>query len=46
MASDTYPVLPEKLLLISLKMYFTPERTLDYLRSLLDPTNEISSSSP
>lgn len=41
MASNTYPVLPEKLLLISLKMYFTPERTTNYLRSLLDPTNEI-----
>ncbi|KAJ6122931.1 triosephosphate isomerase [Penicillium capsulatum] len=40
MASD-YPVLPEKLLLISLKMYFTPERTLSYLRGLLDPANEI-----
>ncbi|KAJ5133354.1 triosephosphate isomerase [Penicillium atrosanguineum] len=41
MAPTTYPVLPEKLLLISLKMYFTPERTLSYVRGLLDPTNEI-----
>ncbi|CAG8120867.1 unnamed protein product [Penicillium salamii] len=37
----TYPDLPEKLLLISLKMYFTPERTQTYLRSLLNPTNKI-----
>ncbi|KAJ5215732.1 triosephosphate isomerase [Penicillium cinerascens] len=41
MAPTTYPVLPEKLLLISLKMYFTPERTLSYVRALLDPANEI-----
>lgn len=41
MAPTTYPVLPEKLLLISLKMYFTPERTLSYVRGLLDPANEI-----
>jgi triosephosphate isomerase len=41
MAPTTYPVLPEKLLLISLKMYFTPQRTLDYVRGLLDPANEI-----
>lgn len=39
--ASTYPVLPEKLLLISLKMYFTPERTLTYLRDLLNPSNEI-----
>ncbi|KAJ6012045.1 hypothetical protein N7522_002400 [Penicillium canescens] len=38
---STYPVLPEKLLLISLKMYFTPDRTLSYLNALLNPTNEI-----
>ncbi|KAJ5402394.1 uncharacterized protein N7487_008290 [Penicillium crustosum] len=37
----SYPILPEKLLLISLKMYFTPDRTLTYLRDLLNPTNEI-----
>ncbi|EKV09684.1 Triosephosphate isomerase [Penicillium digitatum] len=36
-----YPTLPEKLLLISLKMYFTPDRTITYLRDLLNPTNEI-----
>ncbi|CAL5869677.1 uncharacterized protein PFLUO_LOCUS3907 [Penicillium psychrofluorescens] len=41
MASTTYPVLPENLLLISLKMYFSPDRTLEYLRGLLDPANEI-----
>lgn len=41
MAPTTYPVLPEKLLLISLKMYFTPERTITYVRGLLDPSNEI-----
>ncbi|KAJ5963857.1 Aldolase-type TIM barrel [Penicillium vulpinum] len=39
--ASTYPILPEKLLLISLKMYFTPERTLTYLRELLNPSNEI-----
>ncbi|CAI7569998.1 unnamed protein product [Penicillium discolor] len=37
----SYPILPEKLLLISLKMYFTPDQTLTYLRDLLNPTNEI-----
>lgn len=41
MAPITYPVLPENLLLISLKMYFTPDRTLNYVRGLLDPANEI-----
>ncbi|KAJ5112521.1 triosephosphate isomerase [Penicillium argentinense] len=41
MAPTSYPVLPEKLLLISLKMYFTPQRTLEYVRGLLDPANEI-----
>ncbi|KAL1992138.1 hypothetical protein VTN49DRAFT_4170 [Thermomyces lanuginosus] len=39
--SITYPVLPKKILFISLKMYFTPSRTLEYLRGLLDPKNEI-----
>jgi triosephosphate isomerase len=34
-------MLPEKLLLISLKMYFSPERTTSYMRALLDPANEI-----
>ncbi|KAL4903625.1 hypothetical protein BDW74DRAFT_37020 [Aspergillus multicolor] len=33
----TYPVLPKNLLLISLKMYFEPSRTLEYCRALLDP---------
>ncbi|OQD67897.1 hypothetical protein PENPOL_c003G04669 [Penicillium polonicum] len=37
----SYPILPEKLLLISLKMYFTPDQTLTYLHALLNPTNEI-----
>jgi triosephosphate isomerase len=37
----SYPILPQKLLIISLKMYFTPARTLQYLRDLLDPANEI-----
>ncbi|KAK2794113.1 hypothetical protein FQN52_009195 [Onygenales sp. PD_12] len=36
-----YPPLPKTLLIISLKMYFTPPRTTAYLRSLLDPENEI-----
>ncbi|CRG86819.1 hypothetical protein PISL3812_03831 [Talaromyces islandicus] len=40
-ATVSYPVLPEKLLIISLKMYFTPARTLQYLRDLLNPKNEI-----
>lgn len=39
--ATTYPVLPENLLLISLKMYFTPDRTIKYLHGLLDPANEI-----
>jgi triosephosphate isomerase len=39
--ASPYPILPEKLLLISLKMYFTPDRTLTYLRDLLNPSNEI-----
>jgi triosephosphate isomerase len=39
--SQTYPVLPKNLLLISLKMYFEPSRTLDYCRALLDPKNDI-----
>ncbi|RAL16452.1 triose-phosphate isomerase family protein [Aspergillus homomorphus CBS 101889] len=37
----TYPVLPKNLLIISLKMYFTPDRTIDYCRALLDPKNDI-----
>ena len=36
-----YPVLPNNLLIISLKMYFTPTPTLAYLKALLDPKNEI-----
>ncbi|KAL2834434.1 triosephosphate isomerase [Aspergillus cavernicola] len=38
---QAYPVLPKKLLFISLKMYFTPLRTLEYCRALLDPKNDI-----
>lgn len=40
-SSPQYPALPSNLLIISLKMYFTPTRTLDYLRALLDPKNDI-----
>ncbi|KKK12061.1 hypothetical protein P175DRAFT_0441271 [Aspergillus ochraceoroseus IBT 24754] len=40
-ANQAYPILPNKLLLISLKMYFTPSRTLEYCRALLDPKNDI-----
>ncbi|OJD15559.1 hypothetical protein AJ78_04182 [Emergomyces pasteurianus Ep9510] len=36
-----YPLLPKTLLIISLKMYFTPSRTITYLHDLLDPQNEI-----
>ncbi|OJK02489.1 hypothetical protein ASPACDRAFT_51030 [Aspergillus aculeatus ATCC 16872] len=37
----TYPTLPPTLLIISLKMYFTPARTQEYCRALLDPQNKI-----
>ncbi|KAL4807089.1 Triosephosphate isomerase [Aspergillus unguis] len=40
-SEQTYPVLPKNLLLISLKMYFEPTRTLEYCRALLDPKNDI-----
>lgn len=33
--SQTYPALPSTLLIISLKMYFSPSRTLAYLHGLL-----------
>jgi len=36
-----YPRLPRTLLIISLKMYFTPSRTLGYIRALLDPQNNV-----
>lgn len=36
-----FPTLPPNLLIISLKIYFTPSRTLNYLRALLDPQNDI-----
>lgn len=41
MDTPTFPVLPDTLLIISLKLYFSPSRTLDYLRALLDPANDI-----
>ncbi|EEH35413.2 triosephosphate isomerase [Paracoccidioides lutzii Pb01] len=41
MAPPEYPLLPKTLLVISLKTYFTPSRTITYLRSLIDPQNEI-----
>lgn len=34
-------MLPDTLLIVSLKMYFSPARTLDYLRAMLDPLNDI-----
>lgn len=37
----SYPHLPPTLILTSTKAYFTPERTLQYLQSLLDPANNI-----
>lgn len=40
-SQQSYPVLPKNLLIISLKMYFTPARTLEYLRALLAPENDI-----
>ncbi|KAJ5881684.1 uncharacterized protein N7529_000356 [Penicillium soppii] len=42
----TYLVLPEKLLLISLKMYFTPDETLTYLNNLLNTSNKIIPKTP
>ena len=36
-----FPTLPPKLLIISLKMYFTPSRTISYVRDLLDPAHDI-----
>lgn len=38
---NAYPPLAPRLLLISTKAYFTPAKTLSYLKSLLDPTNGI-----
>ncbi|PYI29339.1 Triosephosphate isomerase [Aspergillus indologenus CBS 114.80] len=37
----SYPPLPPKLLIISLKMYFTPAQTQEYCRALLTPQNDI-----
>ncbi|KAI5303159.1 hypothetical protein KEM56_007849 [Ascosphaera pollenicola] len=36
-----YPVIPDTLLIISLKMYFTPPRTLKYLQDLLNVENHV-----
>ncbi|KIW66393.1 hypothetical protein PV04_05729 [Phialophora macrospora] len=36
-----YPSLPSKLILTSTKAYFSPSRTITYLHSLLDPSNNI-----
>lgn len=40
-AIPAYPSLPDTLLPISLKLYFSPARTLSYARALLDPRNDI-----
>ena len=40
-SKPTYPSLPPTLLLISLKSYFSPARTLSYLDALLAPQNGI-----
>ncbi|KIW19749.1 hypothetical protein PV08_00323 [Exophiala spinifera] len=37
----SYPKLPSKLVLTSTKAYFPPSRTLSYLKSILDPTENI-----
>lgn len=36
-----YPRLPSKLVLMSTKSYFSPDRTISYLKSLLDPAGKI-----
>src|ERR1700712_5664735 len=36
-----YHSLPSKLILTSTKAYFSPSRTVEYLRSILDPSNNI-----
>ena len=36
-----YPSLPSKLILISTKAYFSPNHTVKYLTSILDPSNNI-----
>ena len=41
---ESYPKLPSTLLLISTKSFFSPSRTLTYLRDLLDPENGIITS--
>ena len=41
LAREDYPSLPSSLLLISTKSYFSPSRTLTYLRDLLNPDNGI-----
>lgn len=37
----TYPHLPPKLILMSTKAYFSPAHTINYLKSLLDPSSGI-----
>lgn len=37
----SYPKLPSKLVLTSTKAYFSPSRTISYLKSILDPTENI-----
>ena len=39
--SQKYPSLPSKLILTSTKAYFSPSRTIQYLNSILDPSNNI-----
>ncbi|KZZ87254.1 triosephosphate isomerase [Ascosphaera apis ARSEF 7405] len=39
--STKYPVIPDTLLIISLKMYFNPHQTLKYLKDLLDVENHV-----
>ncbi|EFW15959.1 hypothetical protein D8B26_004252 [Coccidioides posadasii str. Silveira] len=41
LAGPRFPPLPKTLLIISLKMYFTPSRTIDYIQGLLEPRNDI-----
>lgn len=44
MASDekpVYPHLPEKLVLMSTKSYFSPAHTIQYLKSLLEPSSGV-----
>ena len=40
-SKPTYPTLPQTIILTSTKSYFSPNRTISYLESLLLPTNGI-----